>query len=383
MCYHSIDNVKGGLTVRLTGGSVFLDGAFARTDLIVREGRVAGFDLPDDGPAIDCRDALILPGLVDIHTHGCAGFDFATADDAGLRAMLRRYASRGVTDVVATLVTMSPADIREAVRRIGAHAAAPDEARIRGVRLEGPFLSKEKKGAHDESLLLKPDADFVLSLGDAVTVVDAAPELPGFFELVERFPGTVSVAHTACDYDTAMRAVAHGADHFTHLLNAMNQPSSRAPGCLGAFADSRAVAEVICDGIHIHPAMLRLLFSIGAGRVAVISDSMAAEGLPDGSYALGALPVTVHAGRATLADGTLAGSICSVADAAGRLADFGIPAPQIAAALTSVPANALRPALPCGRIAVGESADLAVFDARFRLKRAMRAGSFLPAVPEA
>lgn len=362
----------------LKNGQVFLDGQFVRTDVEVKNGIIAKLGTLDGSDEIDCADRFLIPGLVDIHTHGCVGYDFSTASTFEMNSMLRYYGENGITSILATTVTLSDNDIQKAVDRITeASENDHDGAVIRGINLEGPYLSPKKCGAHDISLLKEPDLPFIQSLGNFIKVVNVAPEYQNAASFIDGFCGKVSIAHTDCDYDTAIEAIRNGADHITHIFNAMNGLHHRKPGVIGAFFDSDAIAEIICDGIHIAPPVLRMMFGAKAERLAVISDSMAATGLGDGEYTLGNLKVFVKDSVATLKDGTIAGSTMNVFRMMQNLIQCGIPPEKAIASATHIPADSVGLGDACGHIAEGRDADLVLLSRDFSLERVLIRGRFL------
>lgn len=346
---------------------VFTGTAFETMDVLAENGVIAAMGALE-GEGLDCGGKYLLPGLVDVHTHGCGGYDFDHADEEQLRHMERVYARHGTTAVLATLMTNPPRLMLEAARRCGKSCGGV----IRGIHLEGPFLSPEKKGAHREEYLMEPDREFFLRLkeasGDKVRLVVVDPCAKGAMELIREASADVRVAlgHTPADYRTALDAFACGASQVTHLFNAMNGLRHREPGLVGAALERAPYVELICDGVHVHPAVLKLSFAALGDRGLVISDSMAACGLEDGEYSLGGQAVTVRGRRATLADGTLAGSVTFAWDGMRQLIAAGVPREQATAAATRVPAEAVGLSGECGIIAVGRRADLVLADGDFQ-----------------
>ena len=358
----------------LKNAAVFLNDRFEICDVLVENCRIAAIG-PDLGPGEDCTGLRLLPGLVDIHTHGCAGFDFDHADGEQLKTMSDCYLCHGVTAILATLMTNPRNLLLEAAARCSA-APAP----IRGIYLEGPFFGPAKKGAHDAQHLAPVDPAFFAALDEAakgaIRVVAIDPCLEGAEAFIRDLSETkrVTLAHTPATYDQAQQAFAVGASQVTHLFNAMTGLAHREPGLVGAALSGDCFAEVICDGIHIHPAVLKTAFNALEGRGMVISDSMAACGLADGQYALGGQAVTVRGPRATLADGTLAGSVTFAWDGMVNLIRAGVPVEQAVAAATSVPAKSAGLEDICGRITVGRQADLVLCDADWRIRKVWLAG---------
>ena len=354
--------------------SVFLESRFETCDIAVENGKIAavGSDL---GEGLDCTGLRLLPGLVDIHTHGCAGFDFDHAAAEQLQTMSACYLRHGVTAVLATLMTNPRELLLEAAKTCGA-APVP----IRGIYLEGPFFGPAKKGAHDAQYLSPIDGAFFAALDEAadgnIRIVAVDPCLEGAEDLIRAVSQTkrVTLAHTPATYDDAQKGFAAGATQVTHLFNAMTGLAHREPGLVGAALAGDCLAEVICDGIHIHPAVLKTAFKALDGRGMVISDSMAACGLADGEYSLGGQAVTVKGPRATLADGTLAGSVTFAWDGMVNLIRAGIPAEQAVAAATAVPAKSAGLENVCGTIAAGREADLVLCDSDWNIRQVFLTG---------
>lgn len=358
----------------LKNGHVFIDGKFVNTDIKTENGKIIAFGNFDGGDMIDCTDKYVLPGLVDIHTHGCAGFDFSTASPDEIRIMRKYYIKNGITTVLATTVSMSEGDIRKAVENIKASSDdMEDGADIAGINLEGPYLSPKKAGAHDKDLLKEPDIDFIESLGDFVKIVNVAPEYENAIDFIKKFQGKVSIAHTDCGYETAMNAVNAGADHITHIFNAMNGLHHREPGVIGAFFDSDATAEIICDGIHILPPILRMMFSSESDRLAIISDSMSATGLSDGEYKLGGLDVFVKNSVATLADGTLAGSAMNLYGMMKNLISIGVEPEKAIKSATAIPADSVS-IDAVGHIKEGYHANMVITNKNFLIHKVIFKG---------
>ena len=426
----------------LKNASAFIDGKFQSSDIEVTDGKISAVRInnqesgscsepvSDDsigGQIVDCTGKMVWPGLFDIHTHGCLGFDFSKSSPGELLRMCSFYARHGVTSVLATTMTNEDSQcaramgyIRQAMERQAetqrsaqgmlqtdaaqrpsqgmlqdvtpqqpAQGAAPDisripGAKIRGIHAEGPFFGPAKRGAHDEQYLRPVSQQLVdeyqrLS-GYAIRLFDIDPSLPGALDFIRnnREHFTISIAHTDCDYNTAKSAAEAGASHVTHLFNAMRPLLHREPGVVGAAFECGLNAELICDGIHIHPAVIRLMFAAMPERILLISDSINPTGLADGHYTAGGLPVEVKDGRAYLADGTLAGSTITLFDAVKNAVRFGIPLERALSAATSAPAHAVGLANEAGSIACGRAADLLIVGEGLALEQVMLDGRFLP-----
>lgn len=360
--------------------SVFQDGRFQPLDLRVTDGKMAeiGAHLtPECGETtLDCTGKRLLPGLIEVHSHGCIGFDFSTASAEEIEQMLSYYAKHGIASVLGTTMTMGREAYRKAavtLRKVMEQPAV-QRSRLPGLNMEGPFLGAAKRGAHDETLLEPIDAAYFAELdeltGGRFRLVDLDPDLDGAMEFIRRFSKTkkISLAHTACSYETALEAVDCGASQITHLFNAMNGLHHRNPGLFGALNDRSMFAELISDGIHIHPAVMRLMFNLCPEKLVLISDSMAACGLGDGDYVLGGLQVLVKDGKATLADGTIAGSTCNVFDGMVRAIGFGVPEELALRAATENPAKAVGLDAQYGAIQIGYAADLVLTSSDYRIE---------------
>ena len=332
------------------------------------------FSYTEQDLVVDCAGYTIVPGFVDIHVHGGAGADTCDADAEGLRAMAKFLLTKGVTSFCPTTMTVSDAEIEKSLAVVKVCMADTEGARIVGVNMEGPFISHAKKGAQGDEFIQPPDFDvfkaFYDGCGGIIKLVDIAPECDekgGFIEQASKLC-TVSVAHTATDYDGAKAAFAKGATHATHLFNAMSGMTHRAPGVVGAVFDSDTVCgELICDGIHIHPAVVRTVFKLMPGRVCVISDAMRLSGMEDGQGMLGVNLVTVKNGRATLPDGTIAGSVTNLHDELKNLVSWGIPFEEAVRAMTLTPARQIGMAHEIGSLAVGKRADMVVLDDKLEI----------------
>ncbi len=346
-------------------------------DIEIEDGKIlrVGKDLPrkEEDLAVDCAGSYtVVPGFVDVHIHGCAGSDTCDATREALEAMAAFLLAHGVTSFCPTTMTTSRETIQAALLAAKDMMDHPMEggARVVGVNMEGPFIAKERKGAQKEEDILPPDFPlfqrFYEESGGIVRLVDVAPEQPGGLEFVEKASQlcTVSIAHTTADYDQAKAAFDKGVTHATHLFNAMSGLHHRKPGVVGAvFDDSRVRGELICDGFHIHPAVLRAAFRLLGDRALIVSDSMRANGMPEGeAFDLGGQMVTVHQGKALLPDGTIAGSVTNLHQEIKNLVSFGVPFEQAVKAATLLPARAIGLDGEIGSIAPGKRADLVVLD---------------------
>lgn len=356
----------------------YLNGDFqlVQGDIEIEEGKIKRLgeklSRKEEDLAVDCRGYTVTPGFVDIHIHGCDGADTCDGSREAIDKMARFLIRHGVTSFCPTTMTTDRETIEKAllVSRECLERPVEDGARVVGVNMEGPFIAEARKGAQRAEAILAPDFAlfrrwFELS-GGAVKLIDIAPEQPGGYGFAEKAREfcTVSIAHTTAGYEEAVKAFDCGVTHATHLFNAMNGFSHRTPGVVGAvFDDPRVRAEIICDGLHIHPAALRTAFRLLTGRIMVISDSMRANGLPEGeAFDLGGQMVTVKGGKATLEDGTIAGSVTNLHQEIKNLVSFGVPFEQAVKAATLTPAQAIGLDSVIGSIEEGKRADLVVLD---------------------
>lgn len=351
------------------------DFAFHHGGFSVENGRFHALtDSPRDG--VDLNGAYVIPGLIDVHNHGNSGVDFSDGDYDGTVRMAQYLAKNGITSFAPATLTL-PYDELERAYAVGLRlkkAALPNAARLLGVHMEGPFFSEKKKGAQNGAYLRKPNYAAFRKLYDGcdglIRIADVAPELEGAEEFVRLASRdcTVSVAHTDATYEEAKAAFSAGATHLTHLFNAMPSLHHRKPGVIAAAAECGQVrAELICDGLHVHPAMVRMAFRIfGAERIVLVSDALRCCGMPDGAYPLGGQTAYLQGNVAKLADGTLAGSATNLFDCMRNAIAFGIPAEDAIRAATWNPACAVGAQEQVGSVAVGKLADFVVCTPDFR-----------------
>ena len=363
-----------------------LNGAFRMetADIKVENGKIAEIAPGlSGGESIDLAGCTIVPGFVDIHIHGCVGQDACDADKAGIAKMAEYLIAKGVTTFCPTTMTVSHDEISKTLETVrAAMEENPFGAKIAGVNMEGPYISFEKKGAQDGRYVLNPDfAEFrhyFEECGGIIKLVDIAPECPGAEEFIQKAKElcTVSIAHTNSNYEQAKRSFDLGITHATHLYNAMSGLTHRAPGVVGAvFDDPRVRAEIICDGFHIHPAVLRVTFeALGKDRMVVISDSLRAAGEPDGVYDLGGQTVYVKNGEARLEDGTIAGSTTNLHQEVKNLVSYGVPLAEAVQAASLNPAKAIREDHRIGSIQTGKDADLVVLDQALNIRMVLSKG---------
>ena len=323
----------------------------------------------EDG--VDLQGKYVIPGLVDVHNHGNSGADFSDGDYDGLVKMARHLATVGVTSFAPASMTLPYEVLAKAfATAVKIHHARPDGcSRLMGIQMEGPFFSEKKKGAQNGAYLKDPDFDAFKKLYDGseglIRIVDLAPELPGAVEFTAKARElcTVSVAHTDADYDQAKAVFDAGATHLTHLFNAMPSIHHRKPGTIGAASESEnVIAELICDGQHVHPSSVRMAFRLFPERICLVSDALRCCGMPDGQYELGGQDVFLSGGIARLADGTIAGSASNLYECMCNAVTFGATVPQAVRAATIIPARQLGREAEIGSIDAGKLADFVVCD---------------------
>ena len=352
--------------MRIKNGKVFVGKTFVNAD--IEFDKIITAIGPLEGEAdFDAEGCYVIPGLVDVHTHGAMGEDFSDGKPEGMQPMADYYAAHGVTSFLATTMTLkeetlTPAMhvIRDFERKGGAKCA--------GIHLEGPFLGYAKRGAQAADNLHKPDVALFDRLnaasGGMVKMVTVACEEEGGMEFIADVSKkcTVSLGHTSADYDQAMEAFARGASHATHLYNGMDGLHHRKPGIIAAAMDAGASTELICDGLHIHPAAIRVAYKLYGEKLNLVSDSLRCAGMPDGDYELGGQPITLSGGVARLTGtDTLAGSAISMLDGLRNVVAFGLPLTDAVYSSTTAPALAVG-LTDTGSIEVGKCADLVVLD---------------------
>ena len=356
----------------IKNAKIFLGHAFQEGDVLFDRKILAVGKLAGAGD-IDAAGAWLIPGLVDIHTHGAVGEDFSDGRAEGLPAMAEYYAAHGVTSYLATTMTLKEPELTAAMEVIRDFVPARG-AKCAGIHLEGPFLGYAKRGAQAAENLHAPDIAMFDRLnaaaGGKVRMVTVACEEPGAMEFIAHASreAAVSLGHSSCSYEQAMEAFARGASHVTHLFNGMEGLHHRAPGIVAAAMDAGASAELICDGLHSHPAITRLSHRLYGDRLNLISDSLRCAGMPDGDYMLGGQPITVRQGKATLTGtDTLAGSSISMLDALRNAVRFGLELEDAVYAAATAPALAAG-LDDIGSIAVGKCADMALLGPGLDLK---------------
>lgn len=372
----------------IRNGRIFQEsGIFVPGDLYIQDGKIVSHEEYRETPEeiLDVSGMYVIPGLTDIHFHGCVGYDFCDGTEEALRSMAAYELANGITAICPASMTFPEDKLADIfANAAGQKSGCPAGAELVGINMEGPFISMEKKGAQNGAYIHKPDAAMFERLqkaaGGLIRLVDIAPETEGAMDCIEAISSQVrvSLAHTTADYDTAKKAFAKGACHVTHLYNAMPPYSHRAPGVIGAACDTEDVfVELICDGVHIHPAAVRTTFKMfGDDRIVLISDSMMACGLEDGQYTLGGQAVTVRGNRATLTEaGNIAGSVTNLMNCLRTaVQSMGIPLASAVKCAAVNPAKAIGIYDRYGSLTPGKTANVVILDEQLRIRRILKDG---------
>jgi N-acetylglucosamine-6-phosphate deacetylase len=354
--------------------------------LVIAHDEIIGIEAAGS-PATQEIAGWVVPGYVDTHVHGGGGASYATDDPAEARRARQFHREHGTTSTLASLVTT---DLDTLAAQIATLRPLVEEGELAGVHLEGPFLSERRKGAHDPALLRDPEPELITSLietaGGAVAMITIAPELTGGLASIEATVAAGAVAaigHTDADDATVAAGLEAGATVVTHLFNAMPPIHHREPGPIPRLlSDDRCLVELIADGFHLHPRVIAMAVSAaGPDRVALVTDAMAAAGMPDGDFDLGTLRVAVRDARARLVEpdgtpGSIAGSTLTMDAAFALMVDLGFSIPEVATMASTTPAR-WHGLDRVGELAPGFRADLCVVEDQGRLLRVMQAGTWL------
>ena len=340
---------------------------------------------PGEDTPIDARNQYIIPGLTDLHFHGCMGADCCDGSTSAIQTLAEYELSCGVTQILPATMTMPP-DILKQIAACAASYDSQEGADFLGLYMEGPFINPSRKGAQNEAFIRLPDSALLKELqrlsGHKFRICTIAPEMEGSIDFIRQNKKDIriSLAHMEADYETALQAYQAGASQLTHTFNAMPGMSHRRPGPIAAAADqSHVMAELICDGIHIHPAMVRTAFRLfGEERICFISDSMRACGLSDGTYDLGGQTVTVKGRTAALSDGTIAGSVTNLMDCLRiSVRQMGIPLASAVRCAALNPVRALGLEADYGSLKPGKYANLVFLSEELDIIRICYRGKFI------
>ncbi len=375
------------LTLR---GARLVDAAGDRpgADLVIEGGQIHAVGHPRGAPGqvVEAADAIVTPGFIDVHTHGGGGYNLHTADAAEILAYARWAPETGTTAFLVAVVgvpgALPEAQLRAAVDALQARQVGAEPL---GIHLEGPYISAERRGAHASSWLRAPEraeTERLLHLAAGhLRLVTLAPELPGSAEMIPQLVDagvTVSIGHTDATYEQAQQAIRLGATHATHCFNAMRPLRHREPGPLGAIVEAPQVrGELIADGVHVHPAAVRVLLrALGAERTIIVTDAQAAAGAPDATFEFAGQPAQVVGGAVRLADGTIAGSVLTMDQALRNVLQLGgISLAEAVGMLSLNPARAVGVAERKGRLRAGYDADLLIFDEALTLQATLCRGA--------
>lgn len=367
----------------IKNGFVFQENStFEKTDIAINQELIA--DVSTDEKELDATGLYIIPGLIDVHFHGCIGYDFCDGTKEALKNIAEYEAKNGITTIIPASLALNDSSLE----KIFENARDYDNksgSMLMGIHMEGPYLAPSKKGAHNEAYLKTPFAAHFRSLneksGNLIKILSIAPELEGAMDTIDELKSEVvlSLAHTSANYDTARKAFEKGASHVTHLYNAMLPFSHREPGLVGAAFDTPGCkVELISDGIHVSPTVIRATFKMfGKDRIILISDSMRATGLENGEYTLGDLAVTVKGNKATLHDGTIAGSATNLMDCMKKAVSFGIPLEDAVTCATMNPAKQTGIYDKVGSITTGKYANLVLLDKNLNIVSVILKGNII------
>lgn len=375
LLFHGFNREGTNMTVLFKNGSVYnnAERRFVKADLLAENGVVVDpaytGEVPADAEIVDCTGRYLLPGLVDVHTHGRSGYDFNNVDAEAVTALRKSYAKAGTTTLMATLASATMESLENSIRFIGENREAEaGKATLAGVHLEGRYLNPKRRGAHATELLFPLDAAELEGLMRKMLPlpvhVSCAAEMEGgetFVKTAVRLGATVGMAHSDATWDEARRAVEWGVTSFTHTFNAMKPVHHREPGnAIASLMTDEAWTELICDGEHVHPAMIALASRAKPkDKLVLITDSMEAAAMPDGEYGIAGLPVIVKNGRAVNSDGALAGSTLDLFKGLTNFMKFtGRTLEDTLPCATSNPAEMVGIADSCGSLAAGRRADI-------------------------
>lgn len=366
--------------MKFKNGKVFTpEGTFEQKDLYVIGNKIASeqeFDEKETDQVVDVTDCYVIPGLIDIHFHGCKKVDFCDGTKEVFETIAEYQASQGVTAICPATMTFSREKLESIFQKVREY---PNEkgAILCGVNMEGPYISYKKKGAQNGQYIRVASVEEFNKLqelsGNMIKLVDIAPEIDGAMEFIQEAKKStnISIAHTTAGYDIAMKAFEQGASHVTHLYNAMTGFTHREPGVVGAAAEYEdCYVELICDGVHIHPSAVKSTFKLfGKERIVLISDSMEATGMPDGEYELGGQKVIVRGNRAELEDGTLAGSVTNLLKCMQTaVKDMGIPLEDAVLCATQNAAKSIDVFDTMGSLEPDKLANILILDKDLNIK---------------
>lgn len=329
-------------------------------------------DTADYEEVLDAAGQFVSPGFINMHIHGCSGFDVMDDSEDNISQMCRSLVQSGVTGFLPTTMTYDFPRIYRALDKLRKAMSSEDGARVLGANVEGPFISVDYKGAHDEQYIVKPEFELIQAYTDVIKVMTVAPEAiesPDFIEKCNDNNIILSLGHSSATYEEAVKAIESGFKHITHMYNAMPVFNHRKPGVIGAAMDTDAMCELITDNIHVHPAMQRILLKAkGTDRIVLVTDSMCACMLEDGEYELGGQPVIVKGMTAKLKNGVIAGSVLTMDRGVYNFKEnTGITIQEAVKMVTANPAKELGLYSELGSIEIGKNADLTIFNHKIEI----------------
>lgn len=366
----------------IINGKIVSENGIIENKSIIFDEYIRKIDTDTDGcEIIDAEGAYVLPGFIDIHIHGYKGNDASDASEEELVKMAELLPENGVSAWCPTTMTVAIDEIQKSLDIIGKLKKENiSGAKILGANVEGPFINPKKKGAQSEEFILMPDEEFILKNKDAIRLVTVAPEMQNADKFIksicENTDISVSVGHTDADYDTTKKAFECGANHVTHLFNAMPPLNHRNPGVIGAaFENDNVFCELIADKFHIHPSLFKTVKAIKKDKLVLITDCMRAGGMPNGEYTLGGQRVTVKGIECRLDDGTIAGSILTMNKALYNLmTETGLPLHEAVKAVSLAPASSIGEDKVRGSLTVGKYADIVIADEEINIKKTFSCG---------
>jgi len=372
----AIINGKIILKDRIVSDSVLL-----YSDVI--EGIVSKDDIPECAEIIDACGGYIAPGLIDLHIHGYSGCDVCDATEESIRTISKGLVENGVTGYLPTTMTVDMKVVKKAldvVRSLKEESKNWDGSILLGAHAEGPFISESKKGAQDPKHILEPDAQFVKDYSDVIKIITLAPEtdtedFSQIREMVKNTDVVVSMGHTSADYETAMKSIATGVRHVTHLFNAMSPLSHRAPGVVTAALNSDVSCELIVDTFHVSTAFYDMIWKLKGRKLCIITDCLPAGGLPEGEYTLGGQKIIYRGIVCKLEDGTIAGSVLKLNKGVWNVYEnSSVPLWECVNCASLNPATTLGIADKKGSLEVGKDADIIITDNEFNVKKTIIGG---------
>ena len=366
----------------ISGGQVYISGQLWNTNILLKNGKIEGFFTslePEEGDMVyDASGCFVVPGFIDIHTHGGCGVDVNGASKEDFERIGRFFAAQGTTSWLCSILTDTKEQTLKCIKEAVAHQKDHENcADLLGIHLEGPFLAQEYKGAMPKHLLIEPDMELLREYQKAaqgnIRYITVSPEVNGVPEAVGAIKAlgiSVAIGHSGADYETAWSCIRNGAVASTHTMNAMKLMHQHFPAILGAVLESDVYCEAICDGRHLHPGSVRLLIKMkGIERMVAVTDSIMAAGLPDGNYKLGVNDVVVVDGDAKLPDGTRAGSTLTTGQALKNIIKFtGMTLEQVLPMLTVNPARVVGADSRVGSLEPGKDADIVILDKGYNVK---------------